>query len=189
MERMARGMGAVPAGGAAMTGRWSGWLARGVYSGLLRLLEPVYLLRLYRRGRAEPLYRHAMGERLGRYREAPSSGWVWVHAVSLGETRAASALIDALRERRPGMRLLLTHSTATGRDAGAALLREGDRQAWLPYDTPGVVERFFRQFRPRVGVLMATEIWPNLLHAAQRHRVTMVLASARLSEKSQRQGQ
>jgi len=163
-------------------------LARGGYSTLLALLKPLYVMRLWWRGRAEPLYRHAMAERLGSYDEAPSEGWLWVHAVSLGETRAASALIDALRAQRPGLRLLLTHGTATGREAGRALLTNGDRQVWLPYDTPGVVHRFFRHFRPAVGVLMETEIWPNLLHAARRHGVTMVLANARLSEKSQRQG-
>jgi 3-deoxy-D-manno-octulosonic-acid transferase len=164
-------------------------LARSGYSALLTLLKPAYVLRLWWRGRSEPLYRHAIAERLGSYRGAPSTGWIWVHAVSLGETRAAAALIDALRQREPGMRLLLTHSTATGREAGLALLREGDRQAWLPYDTPGVVHRFFRQFKPALGVLMETEVWPNLLHAAHRHGVAMVLANARLSEKSQRQGQ
>jgi 3-deoxy-D-manno-octulosonic-acid transferase len=164
-------------------------LATGSYSALLAALKPVYLLRLWWRGRREPLYRHAMAERLGAYTTAPSSGWIWVHAVSLGETRAAAALIDALRAKRPGMRLLLTHSTATGREAGQALLHDGDRQAWLPYDTPGVVQRFFKQFRPRVGVLMETEIWPNLLHAAKRHGVPIVLANARLSEKSSKTGQ
>lgn len=164
-------------------------LARSGYSALLRLLKPAYVLRLWWRGRSEPLYRHAIAERLGSYRGAPSTGWTWVHAVSLGETRAAAALIDALRERDPGLRLLLTHSTATGREAGAALLREGDCQAWLPYDTPGVVHRFFHQFKPALGVLMETEVWPNLLHAAHRHGVAMVLANARLSEKSQRQGE
>lgn len=164
-------------------------LARSGYSALLTLLKPAYVLRLWWRGRTEPLYRHAIAERLGSYRGAPSTGWTWVHAVSLGETRAAAALIDALRERDPGLRLLLTHSTATGREAGLALMRDGDRQAWLPYDTPGVVQRFFRQFKPALGVLMETEVWPNLLHAAHRHGVAMVLANARLSEKSQRQGQ
>ena len=163
--------------------------ARAAYSALLVLLKPDYVLRLWWRGRAEPLYRHAVGERLGDYRGAPSQGWVWVHAVSLGETRACAALIEQLRSLQPGMRLLLTHSTATGREAGAGLLREADRQAWLPYDTPGVVERFFAQFRPAVGVLMETEIWPNLLLAAQDHGVPMVLANARLSEKSYAQGQ
>ncbi|HEV7914183.1 MAG TPA: glycosyltransferase N-terminal domain-containing protein, partial [Albitalea sp.] len=94
-------------------GLWRQRLARGGYSALLALLKPVYVARLWWRGRAEPLYRHAIGERLGSYRAAPSAGWVWVHAVSLGETRAATALIDALRVQRPGMRLLLTHGTAT----------------------------------------------------------------------------
>ena len=166
--------------------------ARGVYSALLRLLTPVYLVRLWWRGRAEPLYRFACLQRLGWYggeRATDSSvGWIWVHAVSLGETRAATALIDALRADLPGMRLLLTHTTATGREAGQVLLHEGDRQVWLPYDTPGATRRFMRQFRPRVGVLMETEVWPNLQAAAADAGVRMVLANARLSQKSLRQG-
>ncbi len=164
-------------------------LARGAYSWLLRLLQPLYVLRLRRRGRAEPLYQHAIDERLGVYAGEPSSGWVWVHAVSLGETRAAAALIDALRALRPGMRLLFTHGTATGREAGAESLREGDTQAWLPYDTPAIAERFLRHFQPVIGVLMETEVWPNLLLAAQARALPMVLANARLSVKSHRQGQ
>ncbi len=165
------------------------WFARDLYSDLLWVLKPFYVLRLWWRGRAEPLYRHAIGERLGNYGAVPVPGALWVHAVSLGETRAAAALIEALRKHRPQLRLLLTHSTATGREAGQALLREGDDQAWLPYDTPGVVQRFFAQFKPVVGVLMETEIWPNLMHAAQAAGVPMVLANARLSAKSHRKGQ
>ena len=172
-----------------MTTAWRERFARGGYSALLGLIKPLYLLRLWWRGRSEPLYRKALAERLGLYGGEPSEGWVWVHAVSLGETRAAAALVQALRNQRPGMRLLLTHGTATGREAGGALLAPDDRQLWLPYDTPGAVDRFFRHFRPAVGVLMETEIWPNLLHAAARHKVPMVLANARLSEKSRRQGQ
>ncbi|WP_119154781.1 3-deoxy-D-manno-octulosonic acid transferase [Caldimonas tepidiphila] len=166
-------------------------IARLAYSGLLRGLLPAYLLKLWWRGRHEPLYRHAVGERLGHYAddEAPQHGWVWVHAVSLGETRAAATLVEALRAQQPGMRLLLTHGTATGREAGAALLRPGDEQVWLPYDTPGVVQRFFRRFHPRVGLLMETEIWPNLLLGARAQGVPMVLVNARLSQKSLRQGQ
>lgn len=168
---------------------WPKRLARATYSALLMLLQPVYLLRLWWRGRAEPLYRHALGERLGRYQGAVLEGCVWVHAVSLGETRAAGALIEALRALRPGMRVLLTHGTATGREAGAGLLQRGDRQVWLPYDAPRIVERFFRQFRPAVGVLMETEVWPNLLHGAERNKVPMVLANARLSARSARLGE
>ena len=164
-------------------------VARALYSTLLWLAQPLYLLRLAWRGRAEPAYCEAMGERLGFYRDAPSSGWLWVHAVSLGETRAAAALVAALREARPGLRLLLTHSTATGREAGRELLREADRQTWLPFDTPGAVRRFLAHFRPAVGVLMETEVWPNLLPAAKAGGVPLVLANARLSEKSRRKGE
>ena len=169
----------------------SGALARAAYSTLLRLATPVYLGRLWWRGRREPLYRHAWAERLGGRGESasdPGSGRLWLHAVSLGETRAAAPLIEALRRLRPDLRLLLTHGTATGREAGAALLRPGDLQAWLPYDTPGAVRRFLRLHRPAIGVLMETEIWPNLLHAAREAGVPMVLANARLSERSLRKG-
>jgi len=163
--------------------------AYAAYALLLRMLLPAYALRLWWRGAAEPLYRHAIGERFGFYAAPPSSGWLWLHAVSLGETRAAAALVDALRAARPGLRLLLTHGTATGMEAGAALLREGDVQAWLPYDTPGAARRFLRQFRPALGVLMETEVWPQLLAAARAAGVPVVLANARLSAKSFLRGQ
>ncbi|MGM9480430.1 3-deoxy-D-manno-octulosonic acid transferase [Roseateles sp. NT4] len=165
-------------------------MALWVYAALLRLLTPFYLLRLWRRGAKEPLYRQSLAERLGLYGGPPAErGRLWIHAVSLGETRAASALIAALREREPGQRILLTQSTATGREAAQALVREGDAIAWLPYDTPGAVRRFLRHWQPRMGVLMETEIWPTLQREAERARLPMVLANARLSEKSLRQGQ
>ncbi|HEY1128608.1 MAG TPA: 3-deoxy-D-manno-octulosonic acid transferase [Roseateles sp.] len=164
-------------------------LALALYAAALRLLTPLYLLRLWRRGAKEPLYRQALRERLGLYAAPqPAPGRLWIHAVSLGETRAASALIAALREREPDLRLLLTQSTATGREAAQALLRDGDAIAWLPYDTPGAVRRFLRHWRPRLGVLMETEVWPTLQREAERAGLPMVLANARLSEKSLRQG-
>jgi len=166
-----------------------GGLARAAYSTLFRLLIPAYLLRLWLRGRAEPGYRVALPQRLGFGEPAIAPGALWLHAVSLGETKAAAALVDALRLQRPGLRLLLTHGTATGREAGQALLREGDAQAWLPVDTPGAVRRFLRATRPAAGVLMETEIWPNLLHEAGRAGLPMVLANARLSERSARKGE
>ena len=163
-------------------------LALFAYSWAMRLLLPAMLARYWWRGRKEPGYRVAMAERLGLVaREAP--GALWLHAVSLGETRAAAALVDALRERLPGVRFLFTHGTATGRDAGRALMKPGDTQCWLPLDTPGAVRRFLRRKRPALGVLMETEVWPNLQQAALRLGVPMVLANARLSEKSARRGQ
>lgn len=174
------------------------WLARQLYSTLLRLGTPAYLWRVWSRGRQEPGYRHFWPQRLGWHTGPawPSNGRakarapvVWLHAVSLGETRAAAPLIQALRTSMPGMRLLLTHTTATGREAGLTLMTPGDAQAWLPFDTPGAVRRFLAHFRPDVGVLMETEVWPNLMHEARRQGVPVVLANARLSDKSLRQGE
>jgi 3-deoxy-D-manno-octulosonic-acid transferase len=162
-------------------------IARALWSLVLRLALPLVFARLWWRGRREPGYRRAWRERLG-LGPASEPGAVWVHAVSLGETRAAGALIDALRELRPEVRVLLTHGTATGRDAGRAWWRERDHQCWLPYDTPGAVRRFLRRHHPAVGVLMETEVWPNLIHQAVRSGVPMVLANARLSERSARRG-
>ena len=164
-------------------------LARAGYSWLLRLLAPAYFARLWWRGAHEPLYRSAWNERLGLFDGTPRPGRVWIHAVSLGETRAAQTLVDALRRQVSGVQLLLTHGTATGREAGRALLQAGDVQAWLPYDTPGAVRRFLRHHQPALGVVMETEIWPNLLHAAQQAGVPMVLANARLSDRSRAKGE
>ncbi len=171
-----------------MTQLWQR-VARSLYAALLRVALPWYLLRLWRRGAREPLYRHALAERFGIYDgPTPAPGMLWLHAVSLGETRAALPLIEALRAQQPGLRLLLTHGTATGRHAGQSMLRAGDAQAWLPYDTPGSARRFLKHFRPALGVLMETELWPSLMREAERARVPMVLANARLSERSARKG-
>ena len=166
-------------------------LVRWLYSLALWLLTPVYLARLWWRGAAEPTYRKRLRERLGRYALPPrrgQGGVVWVHAVSLGETMAAAPLVRALRVELPQMRLLLTCSTATGVAAGRELLQPQDDQAWLPYDTPGAVRRFLKRYRPAVGVIMETEVWPNLMQAARVAQVPMVLANARLSARSQRKG-
>ena len=104
------------------------------------LLQPLLRRKLWRRGRDEPGYLHAIDERFGYYTQAPAgSGYVWVHAVSLGETRAAAVLLNALRAAHPELRLLLTHGTATGREQGKSLLQAGDVQVWQPWDTPGAV--------------------------------------------------
>ena len=167
-------------------------MTRLLYGLVVWLIQPFLRRKLLKRGQQEPGYLAAIDERFGHYTTAPcrmSDGLVWVHAVSLGETRTAAVLVARLRERLPGMRLLLTHGTATGRAEGAKLLRAGDIQSWQPWDTPGAVERFLTQFNPRIGLLMETEIWPNLVAACQRRHVPLVLANARMSEKSMRQAQ
>jgi 3-deoxy-D-manno-octulosonic-acid transferase len=155
--------------------------------------QPLLLRKLRRRGRAEPGYLHAISERFGHYTQprpeadaAQGRPLIWIHAVSLGETRAAAILLGALRARWPEMRLLLTHGTATGRAEGCKLLRAGDTQVWQPWDTPAATRRFYAHFRPDAGVLMETEVWPNLIRAGRRAGVPVALANARLSEKSLR---
>lgn len=162
-------------------------LALALYSLLAWLAIPLLKRKLARRARQEPGYAQAVPERFGRYAAAfvpDDRPLVWMHAVSLGETRAAAVVLEPLREQMPRMRLLLTHGTATGRAEGAKWLRDGDVQAWLPWDTPGAVRRFLRHFRPSVGVLMETELWPNLVFGCRAAGVPLVLANARLNARS-----
>ncbi|EJL86293.1 3-deoxy-D-manno-octulosonic-acid transferase [Polaromonas sp. CF318] len=160
-----------------------------LYSLLMWLGQPLLRRKLARRAKQEPGYLEAVEERFGRYTQPAEtrSELVWVHAVSLGETRAAAVLLKALRERHPGVRILLTHGTATGRAEGVALLQPGDVQVWQPWDSPGVVARFFAHFKPRLGLLMETEIWPNLVAAAKARAMPLALVNGRLSEKSLKQ--
>jgi 3-deoxy-D-manno-octulosonic-acid transferase len=148
---------------------------------------PLLPLRLWWRGRREPLYRALPGERFGRYRgTARTAGTdvLWIHAVSLGETRAIAPLVERLLRDAPQRSILLTHMTATGREAGRALFGNRVVQAWLPYDFPFAVRRFLAQFRPRAGLLVETELWPNLTAEAARQGVPLLLVNARLSERS-----
>lgn len=165
---------------------------RWLYSCLMWLAQPLLRAKLRHRSVQEPGYGHAIEERFGRYSAsipAHTGPTVWIHAVSLGETRAAAVLVTALRKHLPQMRLLLTHGTATGRAEGLKLLAHGDWQAWQPWDTPGAVQRFLEHFRPDIGLLMETEVWPNLVFGCQRKGVPLILANARLSDKSMRQAQ
>lgn len=150
---------------------------------------PLVLLRLFVRGRKEPGYRLHIAERLGFYGGVPYDGkppLLWVHAVSVGETRAAQPLIDALLAAYPTHQLLLTHMTPTGRATGKDLFGKQPRvlQSFLPYDTGWMVGRFLRAFQPRICVLMETEVWPNVMAQCTRYDVPVALVNARLSERS-----
>jgi 3-deoxy-D-manno-octulosonic-acid transferase len=164
-------------------------LARAVYSALLWLAQPWLRAKLARRAKAEALYGEKIEERFGHYSMPAQTGAVWVHAVSLGETRAAAILIAQLRHVMPGMNLLLTHGTATGRSEGLALLQAGDVQVWQPWDTLGATQRFIAHFKPSIGIVMETEVWPNLCAAAQSAGVPLVLANARLNVSSAQSAQ
>ncbi|MRD46452.1 3-deoxy-D-manno-octulosonic acid transferase [Caenimonas koreensis DSM 17982] len=159
-------------------------LVLSAYSALAVAVQPFLRSKLRRRGRVEPGYLQHMGERFGAYEQPAQAGALWIHAVSLGETRAAGILIEHLRSLQPDIRILLTHGTATGRAEGERWVRAGDAQAWLPWDTPQAVRRFFNHFKPSAGVLMETEVWPNLVAAARDAGVALALANARLSAKS-----
>lgn len=160
------------------------------YTVVVWLAMPAAALYLLWRSRRQAEYRRHWGERFGWVRYPPRGArpLIWVHAVSVGETRAARPLIDALATRYPTHDFLLTHMTPTGRATGAelALAWPGRiEQVYLPYDLPFAVRRFLQHFRPVVGIGMETETWPNLLALAGEVGVPMVLANARLSARSQ----
>jgi 3-deoxy-D-manno-octulosonic-acid transferase len=162
-------------------------MARGFYTLLWWLVLPLVPLKLWWRGRREPGYRLRIGERFGRYSSdapAPRGDVVWIHAVSLGETRAAAPLLERIARALPDATILLTHMTATGREAGHALYGDSVQQVWLPYDVPFAIDAFLARFRPRVGLLMETEVWPNLVAACRRGDIPLYLVNARLSERS-----
>lgn len=164
-------------------------MLRLVYTLLWIVILPVALLRLVWRARKEPGYVHHVGERLGRYDDVPADGpWLWVHAVSVGETRAAEPLVGALLAAHPRHRVLLTHMTPTGRQTGQQLFGTHPRvqQCYVPYDVPWLVRRFLRHFRPEAALLMETEVWPNLVHGTRQAGVPLYLVNARLSPRSYR---
>jgi 3-deoxy-D-manno-octulosonic-acid transferase len=159
-------------------------MLRALYTAALHLALPYVPVRLWWRGRKEPGYRQHVGERFGRYDVRPPQPLIWIHAVSLGETRAAQPLVEALRKRFPDHALLVTHMTATGREAATNLYGGFATLAFLPYDLPWAARRFVAHFRPRLGIVMETEVWPNLLRECRRAGAPVLLANARLSEKS-----
>ncbi len=154
------------------------------YRLLLCLLLPWVWFHLWSRGRRQPAYRENIRERFGWYEGKAERPVIWLHAVSVGETRAAEPLLRALATRYPGHELLLTQMTPTGRETAQQLFGGMATIAYLPYDYPGAVARFLERFKPRLGILMETEIWFNLIEACARQGIPLVLANARLSEKS-----
>ena len=157
-----------------------------LYSLTLYLLLPWALLHLVWRARRQPAYLKHVGERFGVFPNNVPSRVIWIHAVSVGETQAAEPLIRALQARHPEHRILLSHGTPTGRQAGADLYGDRVERCYLPYDFGWASRRFLRRFRPVVGIFMETEIWPNLIQASVHSAVPVYLVNARMSEKSAR---
>ncbi len=154
------------------------------YTLLLYLAIPVILARLYWRSRRVPEYRRRWAERFGIFPYFPKSGCIWIHAVSVGETRAARPLVYALKTHYPDLPLLITTTTPTG---SRQVQREWSTTVWhvyAPFDLPDAVARFLVRTRPRLAIIMETELWPNLYYACFSKKIPVVLANARLSERS-----
>ncbi len=154
------------------------------YTLALWLLLPYVFFHLLWRARKQREYLQHVGERFGRYAVSSDKPVIWLHTVSVGETRAAVTLVRGLRERCPDHQILLTHTTPTGRAASEQLFGDDVLRVYLPYDYPFAVQRFLQHFRPCVGVLLETEIWFNLIHACHTGAIPLLLLNARLSEKS-----
>lgn len=158
---------------------------RFLYSVVTTLLLPVLFGHLLWRARRQPEYLRHWGERIG-LGPRLTGPVIWLHAISVGETRAATPLINALLQRYPTHRILLTHTTPTGRATGREIFAERVVQCYLPYDLPWAVGLFLRRSQPCMGILMETEIWPNLYAIAAQRGIPLFLVNARMSEKSAR---
>jgi 3-deoxy-D-manno-octulosonic-acid transferase len=162
-------------------------MLRSIYRVLWWLIAPIAVARLLIRSRHEHGYIEHIGERFG-FSAARSvdddAPLIWVHAVSLGETRAAQPLIEALMQARPDARLLITHMTPSGRAAGNELFGDRVMRCYLPYDMRGAVRRFLIAWRPSLGIVMETEVWPTLIDECRRATVPLALTNARMSERS-----
>ena len=161
-------------------------LARLVYSTLFTLLVPLILLRLVWRARRLRGYLRHVGERFGSYPPAPDRPVIWIHTVSVGETRAAEPLVKALQARYPERLILITHMTPTGRETSEQLFGDTVLRCYVPYDLPFAVNAFLDHFRPTFGLILETEIWFNLVGACARRGLPLYLVNARLSERSAR---
>ena len=161
-------------------------IRRCLYTLLLWLLLPWALLHLLWRSRKQHEYQQHWGERFGVYGRRPDQPVIWIHAVSVGETRAAQPLVAQLRGRYPGHRILFTHMTPTGRQTGAELFGDLVERVYLAYDFPFAVNRFLDHWRPAFGLIMETELWPNVIAECRRRDIPLMLVNGRLSEKSAR---
>ncbi|WP_414444102.1 lipid IV(A) 3-deoxy-D-manno-octulosonic acid transferase [Burkholderia sp. 22PA0106] len=167
-------------------------MLRAVYRALWWIVAPAAVLRLMWRSRRERGYREHIGERFGHIAPAmralrgpdDPAPLIWVHAVSVGETRAAQPLIDALLAARPDAKLLITHMTPSGRATGEQLFGARVLRCYLPYDMPHLVRRFLRAWRPTLGLVMETEVWPTLIDECRRADVPLVLTNGRMSARS-----
>jgi len=161
-------------------------ILRLAYTFLLYLLAPLVLIRLAWRGLRAPAYLRRWPERFGFIEPPLGEHVIWLHAVSVGEVQAAMPVIRALLERYPAYSILVTTVTPTGSEHVTSLFGDDIAHIYAPYDLPGAVSRFYDRVKPRMAIVMETELWPNLFRSCRRHDIPLLLVNARLSEKSAR---
>lgn len=159
---------------------------RGLYSAVLYVLTPVTVYHLIWRGFRFRDYFQRWNERYASYGQPVPRIDVWLHAVSVGEVNAAVPLVDAVRKAHPDLRWLVTTITPTGSERVRALWGESVQHVYVPYDLPGAISRFLRHYRPRLALVMETELWPNLLFGCRDHGIPTYILNARLSARSLR---
>jgi 3-deoxy-D-manno-octulosonic-acid transferase len=156
---------------------------RHLYTLLFYLALPFVFLRLLWRSRRSADYRKRWDERLG-FSPQTVEKCIWVHAASVGETLAAIPLIKALKSQYPTVPVLVTNMTITGAARTRAAFGDSVLQSYAPYDVPGAIERFIKRMNPVIALILETELWPNIFYICQQHHIPVVVANARLSEKS-----
>jgi 3-deoxy-D-manno-octulosonic-acid transferase len=161
-------------------------LLRGLYSAVLYVLAPITVYHLIWRGFRFSEYFQRWSERYASHDALREKVDIWLHAVSVGEVNAAAPVINALRKQRPDLRWLVTTITPTGSGRVRALWGDEVQHVYLPYDLPGAVSRFLNHFRPKLALVLETELWPNLLFGCRDHGVPVYLLNARLSAQSLR---
>lgn len=157
---------------------------RTLYTLLVTLLAPIVFVRSALRGVRDRLYRDRLAERFGYTRLRFTTPTLWVHTVSVGEVQAAAPLIRELLKRFPQYPLIVTTATPTGAARVQAMFGEHIHHCYLPYDTPGSVRRFLQRIRPRMAIIVETELWPNLYGACARADIPIIVVSARISPRS-----
>ena len=155
-----------------------------LYTLLLYIALPFVPLKLLWRGIKQPEYLQHWGERFGFYAIKPLKPVIWIHCVSVGETRAAAPLVKILLSQYPQYQILLTHTTPTGRATSEQLFGDDVSRVYLPYDVPFAVQNFVKHFAPKIALIMETELWFNLIDACHRQQIPQLLLNARLSAKS-----
>ncbi|WP_158782283.1 lipid IV(A) 3-deoxy-D-manno-octulosonic acid transferase [Pantoea sp. BAV 3049] len=157
-----------------------------LYTVLLYLIQPLIWLRLWLRGRKAPAYRKRWAERYGYCAGKVKPDGILLHSVSVGETLAAVPLVRALRHRYPSMPITVTTMTPTGSERAASAFGKDVHHVYLPYDLPGSMNRFLDNVNPRLVIIMETELWPNMIALLHARKIPLVIANARLSERSAR---